>query len=101
MFHIASNSSWATVIHYHSLVAHVYLSGKLAHQSASISIDLPKLKHSQPSYIACRCGDSLLNMVMSPVGHEEQQGDDRSDGGNQRDQGGRGPQAVLTRSRAK
>jgi hypothetical protein len=38
---------------------------------------------------------------MSPVGHEEQQGDDGSDGGIQGDQGGRGPQAVLTRSGAK
>jgi hypothetical protein len=46
------------------------------------------------------CGDSLLNVVMSPGGHEEQQGDNRSDGENQRDQGGRGPQAVLTRSGA-
>jgi hypothetical protein len=37
---------------------------------------------------------------MSPVGHEEQQGDDRLDVGDQGDQGGRGPQAVLTRSGA-
>jgi hypothetical protein len=42
------------------------------------------------------CGDSLLNMVMSPVGHEEQQGDDGSDGEYQEDQGDRGPQAILT-----
>jgi hypothetical protein len=39
-------------------------------------------------------------MVMSPVGHEEQQGDDGSGGDNQRDQGVGGPQATLTRSRA-
>jgi hypothetical protein len=48
-----------------------------------------------------KCGDSLLNMVMSPVGHEEQQGDDGSDGDIQGGRGARGPQAVLTRSRAK
>jgi hypothetical protein len=29
----------------------------------------------------CVCDDSLLNVVMSPVGHKEQQGDDGSDGG--------------------
>jgi hypothetical protein len=28
------------------------------------------------------CGDSLLNVVMSPGGHEEQQGDDGVDGEN-------------------
>jgi hypothetical protein len=47
-----------------------------------------------------KCGNSLLNVVMSPVGHKEQQGDDRSGGEGQGDQGDRGPQAVLTRSRA-
>jgi hypothetical protein len=39
-------------------------------------------------------------MVMSPVGHEEQQGDDGLGGGNQGDQGDREQQAVLTRSGA-
>jgi hypothetical protein len=37
---------------------------------------------------------------MSPVGHEEQQGDNGVDGENQGGLGGRGPQAVLTRSGA-
>jgi hypothetical protein len=46
------------------------------------------------------CGDSLLNTVMSPLGHEEQQGDDGLDGEGQGDQGDRGLQAALTRSRA-
>jgi hypothetical protein len=46
------------------------------------------------------CGDSLLNVVMSPVGHKEQQGDDGVGGENQGDLGGRGPQAILTRSGA-
>jgi hypothetical protein len=39
-------------------------------------------------------------MVMSPGGHEEQQGDDGVDGENQGDRGDRGPQATLTRSGA-
>jgi hypothetical protein len=51
-----------------------------------------------PSY-SC-CGDSLLNMVMSPVGHKEQQGDNGVDGKSQGGLGGRGPQAELTRSGA-
>jgi hypothetical protein len=55
---------------------------------------------SQGSDHALICGDSLLIVVMSPVGHLEQQGDDGSDEGNQRDRGGRGPQVVLTRSGA-
>jgi transposase InsO family protein len=46
------------------------------------------------------CGDSLLNVVMSPVGHKEQTRDDGLDGEDQGDQGDRGPQAVLTRCRA-
>jgi hypothetical protein len=37
---------------------------------------------------------------MSPVGHKEQQGDDGVGGENQGGQGGRGPQAALTRSGA-
>jgi hypothetical protein len=32
-----------------------------------------------------KCGDSLLNVVMSPVGHKEQQGDNGSDGRDQAD----------------
>jgi hypothetical protein len=47
-----------------------------------------------------KCGDSLFNMVMSPVGHKEQTGDDRLDGECLRDRGYRGPQAALTRSGA-
>jgi hypothetical protein len=47
-----------------------------------------------------RCGDSLLNVVMSPMGHKEQQGDNGVDGENQGDLEGRGPQAVPTRGRA-
>jgi hypothetical protein len=46
------------------------------------------------------CGDSLLNVVMSPVGHKEQTGDDGLDGECLGDQGYRGPQAALTRSGA-
>jgi hypothetical protein len=52
-------------------------------------------------HMGCPCGDSLLNVVMSPVGHKEQQGDDRLGGENQGGQGDRGPQAILTRSGAK
>jgi hypothetical protein len=40
-----------------------------------------------PCLLGASCGDSLLNVVMSPGGHEEQQGDNGSDGENQRDQG--------------
>jgi hypothetical protein len=46
------------------------------------------------------CGDSLLNVVMSPVGHKEQQGDNGVGGEIQGGRGDRGPQAILTRSGA-
>jgi hypothetical protein len=68
--------------------------------SAPCILLIHMLAYLNSLHMGCPCGDSLLNMVMSPVGHKEQQEDDRLGGEYQCGQGDRGPQAVLTRSRA-